>query len=116
MRTWHRRTPSFKVMVVEEVLKGEQTQEQICRTYGVCRQEVIKWKKAYQQQGPEAFAQESASTSLAPAPEASQSPKALPSSKQRQIEELERQCGRLLVENELLKKLLGRAGYKIDMP
>lgn len=116
-RTWHRRTPEFKRMVVETVLRGEQTQEEVCSTYGVRRQQVIEWKKQYQQQGVEVGMQEQETKAQEQATGATrEAASALPTSKQRRIEELERQCGRLLVENELLKKLLGRAGSKIDMP
>jgi hypothetical protein len=41
-------------------------------------------------------------------------PKALPKGAQARIAELERLCGRLTLENELLKKVVGRAASKSD--
>ncbi len=106
----------FKRQVVEEILRRERTQEAILAEYHLTRRVVWRWKQAYAQEGTAAFAprpkgRPKESAALAGL---SQEPRALPSSTQARIAELERLCGRLTLENELLKKVLGRAASSSD--
>lgn len=110
---------AFKLKVVQEVLVGGRSQAEVCREYQVIRQTVRRWTQAYQRQGEAAFA--SPATKGRPrGPRAiaglHEEPKALPKGTQARLAELERLCGRLALENELFKKVLGRAPLANDTP
>lgn len=108
--------PDFKQQVVQEILRGERTQEEILADYQLARKVVWRWKTAYAQCGEAAFAKGAKGRPKGPHAIAgvSEEPKALPTSTQARIAELERLCGRLTLENELLKKVLGRAASSSD--
>lgn len=77
-----------------------------------------RWKKAYERQGEAAFAPvpKGRPKGPRPIPGVPQEAKALPKGAQARIAELERLCGRLALENELLKKVLGRAPLDTGTP
>jgi transposase-like protein len=108
---------AFKRQAVQELQQGERELEELAQAYQVSRVTLWRWKKAYERRGEAAFA-----TSLKPGrpkgpgsiPGVQEEPKALPKGAQARIAELERLCGRLTLENELLKKVVGRAASKSD--
>lgn len=106
--------PAFKVRIVQELLQGERSQEEIRREHHLSRPMVWRWKKAYARYGEAAFT--SVPKGRPKLPEESGETKALPRGVQARIAELERLCGRLMLENELLKKVSGRVPWDSDTP
>ena len=49
-------TPEFKFKVVLESLQRDTTLEEVCRKYSVSSSMVSRWRQAFQQKGPEIFA------------------------------------------------------------
>jgi transposase len=81
--------------VVQQILSGQKSRAQVCREYDLAPRVVGRWKAAYLQKGEQAFQK------LRPTAEELSVPQ--------QLHELERLCGRLTLENELLKKALGKS-------
>lgn len=81
----------FKLEVVRKVVSGEKRPAQICREYGLADSVLSRWRKEYQEKGEAAF-------------------QAIPSgeenTQEQKIAELERFCGQLALENQILKKTL----------
>lgn len=94
MSTHRNFSPQFRLQVVQQIVSGEKSRAHICREYELAPRVVGRWKAAYLQQGELAFR-----TRRATADELSV---------QGRLNELERLCGRLSLENELLKKALGK--------
>jgi transposase len=87
-------SPQFRLQVVQQIVSGQKSRAQVCREYELAPRVVGRWKAAYLQEGEQAF-----HTRRATADELSV---------QKRLDELERLCGRLSLENELLKKALGK--------
>jgi len=107
-----------RLQIVQELLQGEHPQEEIGREYRVSRVTLWRWKKAYASQGEAAFTSvpKGRPKEQRPIPGVPEEAKALPKSAASRIAELERLCGRLALENDLLKKVLGRAPSNSDTP
>jgi transposase-like protein len=84
-------TREFKLMVVRQVARGEKRAAQVCREYDLASSVYDRWRVEYVRKGEQAFQERVPATEL--------------SSEQR-IAELERFCGQLALENDLLKKAL----------
>lgn len=87
-------TPEFKMQVVLESFQKNTTIEEICRRYDLAQSVVHKWRKIFRDKGSTIFIGESVRKKKWPA---GQSP-----------DELKRIIGSVTVENEILKKALGR--------
>jgi transposase-like protein len=90
-------TPEFKVQVVLESLQRDTTIEQVCRNHGLAPSVVHKWRKLFRQKAPVIFADSNQLERFGYP--AGQSP-----------DELKRIIGAVTVENDILKKALGRLG------
>ena len=101
---WH--DEATKRQAAQELLPGERNSEALSQAYQVSRVTLWRWKKAYAQQGEAAFASKPKGRPRdpRPIPGVSEEPKALPKSAASRMAELEQLCGRLTLENELLKK------------
>ena len=117
-RVVQHRDGAVKLQIVQEVLRGERPQEEICREHQVSRVDVWRWKKAYARLGEAAFATapKGRPKGPRPIPGIQEEEQAVPKSAKARIAELERLCGRLTLENELLKKVLGRVPLDSDTP
>ncbi len=82
----------FKLSVVRQVTSGEKRPAQVCREHGIGEGLLLRWRREYEARGEAAF------TRAQPA-----ETEAL----RRRIAELERLCGRLALENAVLKGALG---------
>ena len=82
--------PEVKREICRQLVSGEKRLAQICREYALAESVVIRWRKAYQQQGEHAFLPGNSGSTSAEA----------------RIAELERFCGQLALENQALKKAL----------
>jgi transposase len=91
----------FKLDVVRQVASGHKRPAQVCREYGLADSVLSRWRREYQERGEAAFL---AQTSDAPTTEA------------QRIAELERFCGQLALENQVLKKALQSMGSRSGMP
>lgn len=113
---WH--DEATKRQAVQELLQGERTPEELRQAYQVSRVTLWRWKTAYARQGDAAFVPgpKGRPKGPPPIPGVPEEAKALPKSAQARIAELERLCGRLALENELLKKVLGRVPSDTDTP
>jgi len=83
-----------------QLVSGEKRLAQICREHGLAESVLIRWRKAFQQHGEQAFTAGASATS---APEA-------------RIAELEHFCGQLAWENQVLKKALQAVRSCSDTP
>ena len=92
--------PELKREICRQLVSGEKRLAQICREYALAESVVIRWRKAYQQHGEHAFT---------PASDATPSAEA-------RIAELERFCGQLALENQVLKKALHAAHSRNGTP
>ena len=88
-------SPQFRLQVVQQIISGQKSRTQICSEYELAPRVVGRWKAAYLQVGEQAFRTQRASVDEL--------------SVQQRLIELERLCGRLSLENELLKKALGKS-------
>jgi len=79
----------FKLEVVRQVASGEKRPAQICREYGLADSVLSRWRKEYQEKGEAAF-QVGNSGEV--------------STHEQKIAELERFCGQLALENQVIKK------------
>ncbi len=92
--------PELKQEICRQLVSGEKRLAQICREHALAESVVIRWRKTYQQHGEQAFTARGSAT---------------PSSDAR-IAELERFCGQLALENQVLKKALQAARSQSGMP
>lgn len=80
----------FKLAVVRQVVAGEKRPAQVCREHQLAESLLLRWRKEYEARGETAFAPpEGGGTGL-----------------EQRVAELERFCGQLALENEILKKAL----------
>jgi transposase len=87
----------LKLEVVHLLATGEKRPAQICREYSLAESVLSRWRKEYQEKGEAAFQGENS--------------KAVTTQEQK-IAELERFCGQLALENQILKKTLQNMGSK----
>ena len=83
-------TPEFKVRVVLEMISGEKGLMQASRDYGIKDTVLSRWKQEFLERAPELFAQ--------PQDQHNQ---------EERIAELERMVGRLTLQLDMAKKVLG---------
>ena len=88
-------SPQFRREVVQQILSGQKSRADICREYDLAPRVVGRWKSAYLQKGEQAFGRQRPTVEELSVP--------------KQVHELERLCGRLALENALLKKALGKS-------
>ncbi len=88
MATHRSYDPDFKVKVVLEALKGEKSQAQICREYGIAEDLVSRWRQAFLERAPDVFRSQQQR-----------------SEEQERIADLERLVGQLTMELAAAKKV-----------
>ena len=86
-------TREFKLECVRQVTTGQKRPAQICREHNLSQSVLLRWRKEYDARGEAAFTEKQLSESEA---------------LEAKIAELERFCGKLALENEILKKGLSR--------
>ncbi|MCA1837704.1 MAG: transposase [Actinobacteria bacterium] len=87
-------TREFKLECVQQVATGQKRPAHICREHNLSQSVLLRWRKEYDTRGEEAaFTEKRLSESEA---------------LEAKIAELERFCGKLALENEILKKGLSR--------
>ncbi len=87
-------TAAFKLQVCQRIVSGTMSQAQICREHSLAHSVLERWYRAYKEHGEEAFAK--------PPPKEEHLLR-------ERVRELERLCGQLAVDNELLKRALKRS-------
>jgi transposase len=83
------RTREFKLECCRQVATGQKRPAQICREHNLSESVLLRWRKEYEARGEAAFTEKQLSHSEA---------------LEARIAELERSCGKLALENEILKK------------
>lgn len=91
----------FKLSIVRQLASGEKRPVQLCREHRLASSMLDRWRKEYQERGEAAFTEQVLTGDQALAS---------------RVAELERFCGRLALENEVLKKALRQVGSRSDMP
>ncbi len=91
----------FKLDVVRQIATGQKRPAQVCREYGLADSVLSRWRKEYQERGEAAFSP----------PQSTES-----TTQEQRIAELERFCGQLALENQVLKKALLSKGLRSDTP
>lgn len=81
----------FKLEVVRQVATGQKRPAQACREYGLADSVLSRWRKEYHERGEAAFLPTSSEEA---------------STQDQRVAELERFCGQLALENQVLKKAL----------
>lgn len=94
-------TREFKLQCCRQVATGEKRPAQICREHNLSESVLLRWRKEYEERGEAAFAEK-----LPAGDEALEA----------RIAELERFCGQLSLENQILKKSLKRMHSPRGMP
>jgi transposase len=94
-------TREFKLEVVRQVATGQKRPAQVCREYGLAESVLLRWRREYEARGEAAFTEKQLSRTEA---------------LERKIAELERFCGKLALENEILKRGLERYRSGGDAP
>lgn len=89
-------TPEFKLQVVLESFQRNTTIEEICRRHDLAQSVVHRWRKTFREKAASVFTDARERKRAWPA---GQSP-----------DELKRIIGSVTIENEILKKALGRMG------
>ena len=87
----------FKLEVVRQVTTGQKRPAQACREYGLADSVLSRWRKEYQEKGEAAF---------------EVSPSVEITTQEQRIEELERFCGQLALENQVLNLNLAQRSGK----
>jgi transposase len=94
-------TREFKLQCCRQVATGEKRPAQVCREHKLSESVLLRWRKEYEVRGEAAF------TEKQPSPN-----EAL----EARITELERFCGQLSLENQILKKSLKSMQSHRGMP
>ncbi len=90
----------FKLQLCKQVANGERRPAQICREHNIADSLFARWRHEYEARGEAAFT-----------PKQQLEPDG-PQTLQARIEELERFCGQLALENSILKKAALLTGSK----
>jgi len=91
----------FKLQVVREVASGTKRPAQVCREHNLANGVLLRWRQEYEQRGELAFGPRQESE---------------PGSLDKKVVELERFCGQLALENDLLKKALRSSPVGSERP
>lgn len=86
-------TREFKLQCCRQVATGQRRPAQVCREHNLSESVLLRWRKEYDACGEAAFTDKQLSQTEA---------------LEKKIAELERFCGKLALENEILKKGLSR--------
>ena len=86
-------TREFKLECVRQVATGQKRPAQICREHNLSQSVLLRWRREYESRGESTFTEKQLSQTEA---------------LERKVAELERFCGKLALENEILKKGLAR--------
>ncbi len=86
-------TREFKLQCCRQVATGQKRPAQICREHNLSQSVLLRWRREYEARGEEAFTEKQLSQI---------------ETLERKVAELERFCGKLALENEILKKGLQR--------
>jgi transposase-like protein len=84
-------TREFKLQCCRQVATGQKRPAQLCREHNLSESVLLRWRKEYERRGEEAFTDKKQPSSREEALEA-------------RVAELERFCGKLALENEILKR------------
>ena len=79
----------FKMECCRQIATGQKRPAQICREHNLAESVLTRWRKEYDARGEEAFGEKRVSETQA---------------LEARVAELERFCGQLALENEILKK------------
>ncbi len=82
-------SPEFKLECCRQIATGQKRPAQVCREHNLAESLLARWRKEYGARGEEAFSEKQTSETAA---------------LEARIAELERFCGKLALENEILKK------------
>lgn len=91
----------FKLEVCQQIATGEKRPAQVCREHKLASSLLYRWRKEYAQQGASAFSPE---------------PHTEHAALERKVADLERFCGQLALENQVLKKALQTVRSRSDTP
>ena len=94
-------TREFKLECCQQVATGQKRPAQICREHNLSESVLLKWRKEYDARGEAAFSERQLSGNEA---------------LEARVAELERFCGKLALENEILKKGLSRHHWGSGTP
>ena len=86
-------TREFKLQCCRQVATGQKRPAQLCREHNLSESVLLRWRREYDARGEAAFTERQPSGEEA---------------LQARVAELERFCGKLALENEILKKGLSR--------
>jgi transposase len=86
-------TREFKLQCCRQVATGQKRPAQLCREHNLSESVLLRWRKEYEACGEAAFTEQQLSENEA---------------LEAKIAELERFCGQLSLENQILKKSLKR--------
>lgn len=92
MRRNHTRE-EFKLQCVRQIATRQKRPAQLCREHNLAQSVLLKWRREYEARGEAAFTEKQLSEGEA---------------LEQKVAELERFCGKLALENEILKKGLAR--------
>jgi putative transposase len=93
-------SPEFKLSIVRQLESGEKRPSQICREHHLAHNQLTNWRREYSSRGEAAFSPVVPSTQTEVL--------------EARIAELERFCGKLALENDVLKKALRLLPSKSD--
>lgn len=85
----------FKLLICRQITNGEKRPAQICREHNLDQSVLTRWRREYHERGEEHAFVPKQPVEVSPTQALEQ-----------RIADLERHCGRLSLENDLLKKLL----------
>jgi transposase len=86
-------TRECKLECCRQVVSGQKRPAQVCREHNLSESVLLRWRRAYEARGEVDFTEKQLSQTEA---------------LEREVAELERFCGTLALENEILKKRLAR--------
>jgi transposase-like protein len=86
-------SPEFKARVVLELISGKKGLMEASREYGIKDTVLSRWKQEFIQRAPQLFEQ------------------AKPDGQEKEVAELERMIGRLTIQLDMAKKVLGYSGF-----
>jgi transposase len=94
-------TREFKLQCCRQVATGQKRPAQLCREHNLSESVLLRWRKEYEACGEAAFTEQQPSENEA---------------LEARIAELERFCGQLSLENQILKKSLKRMRLQRGTP
>lgn len=94
-------TREFKLECCRQAASGQKRPAQICREHNLSQSVLLRWRREYDARGEAAFSEKQPSGNEA---------------LEARVAELERFCGKLALENEILKKGLSRHHWGSGTP